>query len=1325
MAENLIQQKLGFDVSDAIKSLDDMMSAIDRFNAALKDNKSALTDYSSDATKSMDKLSKAAQTMKAAISKPSKLKADTSGLDQAIPSLRSFAAEIEKHIGEVPAKASEALKRSVRQNVTLMAEFARSQKLALKDVGTAWNRFGESLSEPERKLREMMKQNKQAVSDGMKDMAKNTKTFTISWQSMLRIVVTQVIVRAMSALRTAMQEGIRDAIDFGQRIGEIGTIARGSLGSLNQMSEVVKNISREFGIGASETAEGLYQTLSNQVGNATESLHVFRQASKLAIATNSTGAEAVGLMTAALNGFGLSAAHAERVGGVLFKTVEKGRLRVKDLADIFGRTAPLYAQMGGTFEEMSAALATMTVTGVKADTAMTQLRAIMLKLVKPSEDLKRLMHDKLGIDSAVEAVQKFGGVLPFLHELNKLTGDNVTEMAELFDRVRAVAGVLGLTSTNAERAVENMRAMREEGPTALREAFELMESTDARNAIKAFNELKLSVLSLGQAVLPVVTKFVEGLNHIIAQGKDAAGALIAMGVAGVAAMLSLKAGALGSVAALVKAKAAAIGLGQTILTMAPYLLAFWAGWKLGEIYVERWGKTAEERLARVKNIIAKHVAADEEFWNMRAANMSSYYVQAEGARTEDSLSFLADLKLRSQAEIESVHAIRKDTISTVKGMLDTLSNARQNVINKIEKWQANADARQQKYTETIAKQKNAIDERAFQQRLGYMGTERQTLELLARSDAKANKTRVSSIVTITRILNTQTGQYEWIRKSSTQLTEDTLKRKEAELKSALALNKQAQGTARQLGDKRLLRRAENAELEIMRQQVQVTKQRAQLEKDIADQLADQLAKQRAALQADLESTRVISKLLRFTKDDKSAKTEDEIRADTEKAFKVLDEMGARAANNPDLKLGNIMGFAELDAAIRRFSTTGIDDIKNIIRINTAESIKILRKDFETMTPEVKQALSDMWELVTDEKLVFNPVAAFPQASEVILQYTKWTRTVGAGLIEEHKKLQGQMSSLLSAALIPDSELEILSTTTLKNAAVPFKDTIIAMIASLNSLKEKAKASDAYLQTDKGQAELAALKAKAAEAGIELDKLDTVGKAGGLFAGSFIKGNLVAELQAFTDNLDSISETQTKMDLAGGGQLQRMKDTSQAAKTVADGLGRMAEAFTGIAPNSTTTATAATTINNQVQAAVGPTQNMATAWTTIAAAAQAAAAAGPPGGGASTANVETKAKGGLMGYYANGGFTPKGTDTIPAMLSPGEFVMNARSTRKFYSQLVSMNSGRQPIYRSEGGPVTNVGDINITVPGGTTDRESARNIVTRVRRELRRRSSTLG
>ena len=77
-----------------------------------------------------------------------------------------------------------------------------------------------------------------------------------------------------------------------------------------------------------------------------------------------------------------------------------------------------------------------------------------------------------------------------------------------------------------------------------------------------------------------------------------------------------------------------------------------------------------------------------------------------------------------------------------------------------------------------------------------------------------------------------------------------------------------------------------------------------------------------------------------------------------------------------------------------------------------------------------------------------------------------------------------------------------------------------------------------------------------------------------------------------------------------------------------------------------------------------------------------------------------------------------------MLSPGEIVMNAQSSRRFYSELMAMNSGKAPVYRAEGGPVTNnsfTGDINLNVsaPNGVVN---GRQAVQQIRRELRRKSS---
>ena len=65
------------------------------------------------------------------------------------------------------------------------------------------------------------------------------------------------------------------------------------------------------------------------------------------------------------------------------------------------------------------------------------------------------------------------------------------------------------------------------------------------------------------------------------------------------------------------------------------------------------------------------------------------------------------------------------------------------------------------------------------------------------------------------------------------------------------------------------------------------------------------------------------------------------------------------------------------------------------------------------------------------------------------------------------------------------------------------------------------------------------------------------------------------------------------------------------------------------------------------------------------------------------------------YYSNGGFA-KGTDTVPAMLTPGEFVMNRNASRDFGPLLSAINSGGRnfatPVYPeiSRTYPSSNIG-----------------------------------
>jgi hypothetical protein len=107
------------------------------------------------------------------------------------------------------------------------------------------------------------------------------------------------------------------------------------------------------------------------------------------------------------------------------------------------------------------------------------------------------------------------------------------------------------------------------------------------------------------------------------------------------------------------------------------------------------------------------------------------------------------------------------------------------------------------------------------------------------------------------------------------------------------------------------------------------------------------------------------------------------------------------------------------------------------------------------------------------------------------------------------------------------------------------------------------------------------------------------------------------------------------------------------------------------------------------------------------------------------NNQYASLGGRIDYFAKGG--ARGIDSIPAMLAPGEIVMNPQASQKFASQLVAMNAGINPSYRSTGGSVSNTGisgDVNVSVTGTSQPHETARAVVSAINREMRRGTSKL-
>lgn len=278
---------------------------------------------------------------------------------------------------------------------------------------------------------------------------KSSQGMLISFQSLARFAAFRVLSSGVFALQSAIRETIGEATELQIRLSSIRTISTERQLPLEGWATQLRQISDAWRLDLLDAAEAGYLAVSNQVAKGAQVFPFLISAAKLAATGVATVSESVSLLTSAINAYDLDVTEADELSAKFFRTVELGRIRISDLADTFGTVAIPASQIGVSVDEVNAALATLTIQGVKPANAMTFLRNVLLKLIQPTDTMKKLFDD-IGVSSGEAAVQAFGfGGL--LAEIDKRAGGSSTELGKLFSRIRALQGGFGLTGRSLER----------------------------------------------------------------------------------------------------------------------------------------------------------------------------------------------------------------------------------------------------------------------------------------------------------------------------------------------------------------------------------------------------------------------------------------------------------------------------------------------------------------------------------------------------------------------------------------------------------------------------------------------------------------------------------------------------------------------------------------------------------------------------------------------------------------------------------------------------------------------------------------------------------
>ena len=178
---------------------------------------------------------------------------------------------------------------------------------------------------------------------------------------------------------------VKMASDFEGSMTKLVTGAGEAQKNIQMIHDGILAMGGEVGKTPKELADGMYYIGSAGFHGA-EGLKVLKAAAEGAATGGADMMVVADGLTTALTNYGLGADKATGVTSGLIRAVSLGKTTLPEFSGALGKVLPIASNMGISLSEATAALSTMTASGMKADVAAESLRAMMTALISPTQE---------------------------------------------------------------------------------------------------------------------------------------------------------------------------------------------------------------------------------------------------------------------------------------------------------------------------------------------------------------------------------------------------------------------------------------------------------------------------------------------------------------------------------------------------------------------------------------------------------------------------------------------------------------------------------------------------------------------------------------------------------------------------------------------------------------------------------------------------------------------------------------------------------------------------------------------------------------------------
>ena len=293
------------------------------------------------------------------------------------------------------------------------------------------------------------------VGTGLNSANKASKGF---FQTLRSNVATQIkagimfatLYQALITFRQTIGAAVAEMFNLDEALRKVQSISKDADATIEGLKNSLIKAAREgklFGQTAAEVAVGMFEIVQAGFDTA-EAFDIATVAAQAATAGFTDAATAGKVITGSLLAFEMGADKARYVANVLFQTVDTGVVTFEQLAQGLGVAMAPAAQMNVTLEELGAAVALMTRKGIPANRAMTSLTRILFQFLDPSDKAFKAA-EKMGFALTSQTV-KTHGLLGAMRLLSDATQGNEEDLADVFDRQRALVGAFSLLADGGE-----------------------------------------------------------------------------------------------------------------------------------------------------------------------------------------------------------------------------------------------------------------------------------------------------------------------------------------------------------------------------------------------------------------------------------------------------------------------------------------------------------------------------------------------------------------------------------------------------------------------------------------------------------------------------------------------------------------------------------------------------------------------------------------------------------------------------------------------------------------------------------------------------------